>query len=57
MKGWGSYSAEPKTEWLKDGRKMKLLEQVTYTDPAAKVWIAPAGWIVDAPPFRVRFGA
>ena len=47
MKGWGSYSAEPKTEWLKDGRKMKLLEQVTYTDPAAKVWIAPAGWIVD----------
>jgi hypothetical protein len=30
---WSRFSGNPKTEWLPDGRKMKLLEEFTYTDP------------------------
>ncbi|MDL2141694.1 DUF1353 domain-containing protein [Flavobacterium tructae] len=34
-------------EWLDDGRKMKLLKDFSYIDPAGKTWKAPAGSVVD----------
>jgi Protein of unknown function (DUF1353) len=34
-------------EWLEDGRKMKLLADYTYTDPAAASWLAPSGAEID----------
>ena len=36
-----------KTEWLKDGRRMKLLTTFMYIDPKNIEWEAPAGWIID----------
>jgi Protein of unknown function (DUF1353) len=44
---WGKFSGNPKTEMLKDGRKLKLLEEFTYTDPHRKTWVAPKSWEVD----------
>lgn len=44
---WGKFSGNPKSEWLEAGRKMKLLEDFTYTDQNGKVWLAPKGWVVD----------
>ena len=45
------FSGNPKTEWLPDpgraDRDMKLLEDFSYTDPAGRVWMAPAGSIVN----------
>lgn len=37
-----------KVEWLEDDpRKMKLLESVSFVDDTEKVWVAPAGSIID----------
>ncbi len=44
---WGKFSGNPKTEWLPDGRTMKVLEDFTYTDSRNKVWVAPKDWVVD----------
>ena len=48
---YGSFSGNPKTEWLSDpglpDRDMKLLEDFSYTDPAGKTWPAPQGSIVN----------
>lgn len=41
------FSAPVQTEWLPDGRKMRLLRALTYWDPRGKVWTAPAGWKID----------
>jgi len=47
MNKYGSFSGNPKTEWLVDefgaDRDMKLLEEFSYTDPNGKKWIAPIG--------------
>lgn len=47
----GSFSGNPKTEWLSDGanpdRDMKLLEDFTYTDPDGKAWKAPKGAVIN----------
>lgn len=46
----GCFSSNPKTEWLVEeggDRRMKLLEDFWYDDPAGKRWCAPAGSIVD----------
>lgn len=44
---FGSFSGRVVTEWLPDGRRMKLLEQFSYTAPTGEQWRAPAGSIVD----------
>lgn len=51
MPSHGSFSSNPKTEWLTDSgaedRNMKLLEDFSYTDPGGKVWSAPKGSVVN----------
>lgn len=51
MSSHGSFSSNPKTEWLTDpdaeDRNMKLLEDFSYTDPDEKVWLAPKGSVVN----------
>lgn len=45
---WGSFSGNPKTEWLGDGRKMRLLESIVFSDAIQKQdWVAPENWVVD----------
>jgi hypothetical protein len=41
------FSGPVKAEWLNDGRHMKILERLTYSDPYCRQWEAPAGAIVD----------
>lgn len=43
----GKFYGEVVTQWLPDGRKMKLLETVVFVDPQGVVWDAPKGSIVD----------
>jgi hypothetical protein len=47
----GSFSGNPKTEWLtssiKPDRDMKLLEDFWYEDPSGRKWTAISGSIVD----------
>jgi len=47
----GTFSGNPKTEWLIDAngedRDMRLLEDFTFTDPAGRAWVAPAGSVVN----------
>ena len=48
----------PVTEWLDDGRRMKLLNSITYTDRVGMSWTAPAGMVTDGasiPRFFWRF--
>lgn len=44
---WGKFSGSPKSEWLPEGRKMKLLEDFSYVDPSGKTWLAPKDVVVD----------
>ena len=44
---WGHYSGYVEARWENDGRTMTLLSELRYTDPDGKVWIAPAGSVVD----------
>lgn len=49
---YGSFVGKVKSEWLEsdgDGaaRKMRLLADFSYKDPAGKVWTAPEGWVID----------
>jgi hypothetical protein len=44
---FGKYVGTVKSEWLQDGRKMKLLEDFLYEDPKGLSWKAPSGAIVD----------
>jgi Protein of unknown function (DUF1353) len=41
------YVGTVQTEWLEDGRRMKLLQPLQYIDPACNVWDAPKESIVD----------
>jgi Protein of unknown function (DUF1353) len=49
--GHGKVSSDPDTVWLieegTDDRKMSLLREFSFKDPAAKVWLARAGSEVD----------
>lgn len=51
MSSHGSFSGNPKTEWLThqgdEDRDMKLLEDFTFTDPDGKAWLAPLGSVVN----------
>jgi hypothetical protein len=44
---WGQFSFPINVSLLKDGRNTELLVDVTYTDPAGKMWSAPKGFISD----------
>jgi hypothetical protein len=44
---FGEFLGAIRTEWLGDGRKMRLLSEFQYIDPKRKKWIAPVGSIVD----------
>lgn len=44
---FGKYDGSVKTEWLKDGRKMRLLESIAYIDLKGVEWIAPVGFVLD----------
>src|SRR5262245_9101617 len=44
---YGKYVGKVKTEWLEEGRKMRLLETFTYIDPKGAAWLAPEGSVVD----------
>jgi len=60
MSHHGSFSGNPKTEWLVDESgadcNMRLLEDFLYTDPDGRQWPAPSGSIIDGPVFRVPYG-
>lgn len=44
---YGTFTGRVATEWLADGRRMRLLESFSFTDPHGIRWDAPAGWVVD----------
>ena len=45
--GFGHYEGTVQTEWLRDGRRMRLLAPVSYFDPKGKQWVAPKDWVID----------
>ena len=51
MSNHGSFSGNPKTEWLVDpdgsDRDMSLLEDFWYTDPKGKKWLAPKWSVIN----------
>lgn len=44
---FGTFEGEVQTEWLDDGRLMRLLDDFHYVDPDSVRWTAPAGDSVD----------
>ncbi len=44
---FGDYKGKVTTEWLKEGRTMKLLSDFTFTDPNGMTWAAPKNSIID----------
>jgi hypothetical protein len=44
---WGSFSGTPKTEWLDDGRLMKLTEDFAYVDKNGRTWASLKGSTID----------
>ena len=44
---FGRFVGSVKTEWLRDGRKMKLLEDFAFVDAAGRRWNAPKGSVID----------
>ncbi|HYN81189.1 MAG TPA: DUF1353 domain-containing protein [Gemmatimonadaceae bacterium] len=45
--GWGKFEGALQTEWLSNGRDMKLLAAFAYVDQASMRWAAPTGSIVN----------
>jgi hypothetical protein len=45
--GKGEYRGKLISEWLADGRRMKLLEPLEYIDPSGRRWLVPSGTVVD----------
>lgn len=43
----GKYLGTVQTEWLEDGRHMRLLAPFAYIDPQGVEWHAPSGSVVD----------
>lgn len=39
----GAFSAPPRTEWLPDGKRMKLLAPIAFKDRYGVTWTVPAG--------------
>lgn len=46
-KNRGYFIGRVVTEWLPDGRNMRLLEDFIFVDPDGKAWKAPAGSIIN----------
>lgn len=44
---FGTFVGTVQSEWLEDGRSMRLLAPFAYIDPTGLEWHAHAGWIVD----------
>ena len=44
---FGKFVGNPQTEWDPDGRRMFLLDDFVYVDPAAQKWIASKGSRID----------
>lgn len=44
---YGSFIGEVQTEWLSDGRNMRLLKEFMYVDPKGEKWVAPMGSVVN----------
>jgi hypothetical protein len=44
---YGKFASAPRVEFLKPGRNVKLLEDVTYTDPCGSLWTSPKDSVVD----------
>jgi uncharacterized protein DUF1353 len=44
---FGKFEGQPQTEWLDDGRTMRLLKSFTYVDPNNKRWTAPKDSTID----------
>lgn len=44
---WGVFKGEVVTQWLPDGRKMRLMEDFAYVDPFGVLWLAPKRTVVD----------
>ncbi len=47
QENFGSFQGQLRTDWLDDGRKMKLVKDFGYTDPGGGRWLAPRGSVVD----------
>lgn len=45
--GTGQYVGTVQTEWLADGRQMRLLAPFAYVDGNGLTWNAPAGSVID----------
>jgi hypothetical protein len=43
----GRFIGTVQTEWLPDGRRMRLLSGITFVDPIGTRWDAPRGSVVD----------
>jgi Protein of unknown function (DUF1353) len=43
----GSFSGNPVVEFLPDGRKIKLRESFSYTDPDGNLWSVPVNYVAD----------
>ena len=44
---YGKFIGDVQTQWLDDGRRMKLITSLTYLDPQGERWVAREGSIVD----------
>jgi len=44
---WGDFQGRVVTEWLDDGRRMRLLEDFQYIDPRGEKWLALKGAVID----------
>jgi hypothetical protein len=44
---WGVFNGEVVTKWLKDGRRMLLIQDFSFIDSSGLTWLAPKGTVVD----------
>lgn len=47
MMNKAKFSGLPKTEWLEDGRRVRLLEDFSFTDSKGHLWHVPKGTVCD----------
>jgi hypothetical protein len=56
----GSFSGDPQTLWLTEDtisdRKMQMLADFSFTDPAGVIWLTPKEYIVDELQYLAHFG-
>lgn len=44
---FGYFVGRVEAVWNEDGRTMRLLQPLSYVDPAGRTWTAPAGSVID----------